>query len=266
MILRISGATIRADWGQPRATGSILEGLDFDPMNDSTNSRFTSIDRPAYSAGEAARILGLPYATVSAWCFGQRYRSAKKQERRFKAVIAPADRRNRLLSFANLCELHVLSAIRRKHGIALPKVRASIDYVSKKLDLARPLLDIEFQTNGVHLFVEHASRLLNVSQQGQEAMRGEFERLLERIERDETGTPVRLFPFTRTGSPGSARVVMLDPRLAFGRPVVVPASVKTDVIRDRFRAGDSIAEMAQDYRVEPSVIEEALRFEQRLAA
>jgi uncharacterized protein (DUF433 family) len=97
-------------------------------------------------------------------------------------------------------------------------------------------------------------------------MRGEFERLLERIERDSTGTPIRLFPFTRSGASGDTRVVVLDPRLAFGRPVVVPASVKTDVIRDRFRAGDSIAEMAQDYRVEPSVIEEALRFEQRLAA
>jgi uncharacterized protein (DUF433 family) len=116
------------------------------------------------------------------------------------------------------------------------------------------------------LFVEHASRLLSVSQQGQEAMRSDFERLLQRIERDPAGTPVRLYPFTRPNSTDGDRVVVLDSRLAFGRPIVMPARIKTDVIRDRFNAGDSLAEMAQDFRVEQSVIEEALRFEQRLAA
>ena len=235
-------------------------------MTEHKDSGIANIDRPAYSASEVARILRLPTATVNAWCFGQRYRDARKRDRRFKPVISPADSRNRLLSFANLCELHILSAIRRKHGVTLQNVRDSIDYVGKRLGLTRPLLDVQFQTNGIHLFVEHASRLLSVSQQGQEAMRSDFERLLQRIERDPAGTPVRLYPFTRPNSTDGDRVVVLDSRLAFGRPIVMPARIKTDVIRDRFNAGDSLAEMAQDFRVEQSVIEEALRFEQRLAA
>lgn len=224
-------------------------------------------DTPAYSASEAARILGLPPATVTAWCFGQKYRGSDGEQKRFTPVVTPADSRHHFLSFANLCELHVLSAIRRHHRISLRKVRYSINYVREQLNSPRPLLDTRFQTNGVDLFVEHASQLLNVSRQGQQAMRGEFERALSRIERDSNGSPVRLFPFSRlTQGVDQPKSIVIDPRLSFGRPVLAQASIKTDVIKSRFNAGDSITEMAQDYGVDSSVIEEALRFEQRLAA
>jgi uncharacterized protein (DUF433 family) len=222
------------------------------------------IDDPAYSVSEAARILGLPKATLKAWTFGQ----ASGGGRRFLPVIKAADRSARLLSFANLCELHVLSAIRRNHKIPLPRVRASLDYVQKKLDSDRPLLDRDFCTNGIDLFVQHAAKLLNVSQQGQEALRGDFELALARIERDKQGAPIRLFPFSRsTPAAGEQpRTVVIDPRLAFGRPVISTIAIPTGIIVDRFRAGDSLAEMAGDYGVAEADIEEALRFEQRLAA
>jgi uncharacterized protein (DUF433 family) len=225
-------------------------------------------DDPAYTASEAARILGLPAATLKAWSFGQAYRAHSGAKRRFQPVIMPADKKTRLLSFANLCELHVLSAIRRNHKIPLPKVRASLEYVRAQLGSDRPLLDRDFKTNGIDLFVRHASRLLNVSQQGQQALRGEFELALARIERDNSGMPIRLFPFSRSKSSEKQqpKTVVIDPRLAFGRPVISKVAVPTAIIVDRFRAGDSLAEMAGDYGVAEADIEEALRFEQRLAA
>jgi uncharacterized protein (DUF433 family) len=230
----------------------------------------TIFDRPAYRAPEAARILGLPAATVNAWCFGQTYRGAAGEEKQFRPVVKSADARNRLLSFANLCELHVLSAIRHHHRVTLPKVRRSLDYVRDKLGSPRPLLDAQFQTNGIDLFVAQASQLLNVTKQGQQALRGDFERALARIERDPDGTPVRLFPFTRSRSDlaDQPTAIVIDPRLAFGRPALVKAGVTTDVIEDRFRAGDSPDEMAADYGVDQSDIWEAIRFEleQRRAA
>jgi len=87
---------------------------------------------------------------------------------RFKAVIRAADTRNKLLSFVNLCELHVLAAIRRVHRVSLPKVRDSVEYLRNQLGADRPLVDQQFKTNGIDLFVEQASKLLNVSRQGQE--------------------------------------------------------------------------------------------------
>jgi len=226
------------------------------------------LDTPAYTASEAARILGLPVATLKAWSFGQTSRTPAGEPRKFHPVIRPADAKRRLLSFANLCELHVLSAIRRHHKIPLPKVRASVAYVKKELGSERPLLDRDFRTNGIDLFVRHALALLNVSQQGQEALRGEFENALARIERDRSGAPVRLFPFSRgsLADKDQPKTVVIDPRLAFGRPVISEVAVPTAIIIDRFRAGDSVPEMASDYGVGNEDIEEALRFEQRLAA
>lgn len=233
-----------------------------------TRAKVAIFDTPAYPASEAARILNLSVNTVRAWCFGQNYRSAAGAPKRFQPVIEPADLKGRLLSFANLCELHVLSAIRRSHKIPLPKVRESVEYLRTELDSARPLIDQQFHTNGIDLFVEHASRLLNVSRQGQEALRGDFQQALARIERDRRGSPIRLFPFSRTSlsDKEQPKAIVIDPRLSFGRPVLSSVAIRTDVIVGRFRAGDSMMEMAKDYGVDEKEIEEALRFEQRRSA
>lgn len=237
-------------------------------MSHQTEKRVPVFDNPAYPVSEVARILNLPVATVKAWCFGQAYRSTAGSKKLFRPVIRPADVRGRLLSFANLCELHVLSVIRRHHKISLLKVRDSMDYLRKQLDVDRPLIDQQFHTNGIDLFIEHASQLLNVSREGQEAMRGDFEQALARIERDNQGAPVRLFPFSRTSVSGAKqpKSIVIDPRLSFGRPVLAQVAIPTEVILDRFGAGDSLNEMAEDYGVDEKEIAEALRFEQRRAA
>ena len=230
--------------------------------------RVSVFDNPAYPVSEVARILNLPVATVKAWCFGQAYHLASGSPKRFKSVIQPADSNARLLSFANLCELHVLSAIRRRHKISLSNVRDSISYLRTQLGTDRPLIDKQFKTNGVDLFVEHASHLLNVSKQGQEALRGDFAVALARIERDRSGMPIRLFPFSRSTTPDAKqpKSIVIDPRLSFGRPVLSDVAVPGEVIVGRFRAGDTLVEMAKDYGVDEEKIEEALRFEQRRAA
>lgn len=225
------------------------------------------LNAPAYSAPDAARILNLPKSTVRNWSFGQQGRVRADQARRFPAVISAADPARKLLSFSNLCELHVLSAIRREHRVALPVVRKSVDFVRKQMKSARPLLDVDFSTNGVSLFVERASQLLNVSQEGQLAMRGEFKRALVRIKRDRAGAPVRLFPFTRIQREKMPQpeIIAIDPTIAFGRPMLAQAGVKTEVIASRFAAGDAPKELAVDYGVSEADILEALRYEQRWA-
>jgi uncharacterized protein (DUF433 family) len=87
-------------------------------------------------------------------------------------------------------------------------------------------------------------------------------------DRGARGAPIRLFPFSRRPDRSSEQpqVIAIDPRIAFGRPVVAKAGVRTDVIFDRFGAGDSPTEVAGDYGVGESAIFEALRYEQSLAA
>ena len=217
-------------------------------------------------------MLALPTGTVKAWAFGQNYTYRDGQPKRFIKLIDAADPKRRLLSFSNLCELYVLSALRRHHRIPMPVVRDSLDHVARELKTDHPLTERQFLTNGLDLFYREAGRLLNASKQGQHAMDGEFERELQRIERDDRGTPIRLFPLISRSSEETAvpkGAVVIDPRLAFGRPALTKAGVTTEVIADRFIAGDQPAEMAEDYRVEVADIMEAIRFElehQRRAA
>ena len=158
--------------------------------------------------------------------------------------------------------------IRRHHGVKLAQVRRAIDFLKRELGVPRPLATQQFLTNGVALFVEHAGELRNVSEQGQQALRDEFALALARIEFGGHGGPVLLFPFTRNAAQrdDQPRSVLVDPTRSFNRPALAGAYVRTEVVEQRFRAGDTIAEMAEDYAVPMAAIEEALRFEHRSAA
>jgi len=133
----------------------------------------------------------------------------------------------------------------------------------------RPLAQAQFGTHGVDLFVEELDRILNVSRHGQVEM-GELIRVhLQRIERDPHGVPIKLYPFTRKQPrKESLKSVVMDPRIAFGRPVLVGTAVPTTVLADRFKAGDSLNDLAEDYGAQPQAIEEAIRceFDRRQAA
>jgi uncharacterized protein (DUF433 family) len=220
--------------------------------------------RPAYSFSDAARYLGLPTSTLRAWCVGQGYTNAKGARMRFRNVIELDGSPLEGLSFLNLVEAHVLGAIRRMHGVALPKIRDSLDFVCHTLSITRPLAAVEFQANGVDLFVEQFGNILNVSKDGQIEIAHLMRAYLRRIQRDERGVPIRLFPFTRkNNSPieEAPEPVVMDPQIAFGRPVLVGPSVPTALLADRFKAGASLNQLAADYDTTREVIEEAIRCE-----
>jgi uncharacterized protein (DUF433 family) len=53
---------------------------------------------------------------------------------------------------------------------------------------------------------------------------------------------------------------VIDPRVAFGLPTVANG-VRTEIVLERFEAGDRIAELAEDYDSSTEEIEEAIRYE-----
>ena len=213
-------------------------------------------DLPNYTLGEAARWLGLVPNTLRVWLRGQNY-PTKGGTRRAQPVIHPAAPDSLTLSFWNLVECSVLFTIRKQHGVSLQKVRPALSYVARELGKERPLIDQDFSTDGVGLFVEHLGKLIDASQQGQLAMREILEAGLTRVERDETGLAARLFPWR--SDPHESRIVAVDPGIAFGQPVLVTTRVPVDVIFDRYRAGDTMEHLAADYRVDRDTIEDLVR-------
>lgn len=212
---------------------------------------------PAYGLTEAAHYLQIPRSTLRAWFLGQD---------QFRSVIAIADKKRNSLSFLNLVEAHVLGAIRRKHKISLPRVRKALDFLRQRFSSDRPLADQQFATDGLDLFVEKYGKLVNISKEGQLEMRQLLEAHLRRIKRDPYGIPIKLYLFTRKRLPEELYTIMIDPEISYGRPVLAGTGIATAVLAERYKAGDSIDELAEDYGRSRSEIEEAIRCELYLEA
>ncbi|MGH9713560.1 MAG: DUF433 domain-containing protein [Candidatus Acidiferrales bacterium] len=220
---------------------------------------------PAYSIGEAAHYLLIPEATLRSWVKGRKY-PVKAGQHFFKPVLILPNPSRLQLSFINLVEAHVLDAIRRQHDIPLKKVRQALNYMEKHLQSNHPLADQRMETDGKDLFIRKFEQLINISQEGQLAIRQLLEAHLKRIERDMSGAVLRLYPFTRKRDASEPKFIVMDPLVSFGRPVLAGTGIPTSVIADRYKAGESMDQLASDYGRGRSEIEEAVRCELAQAA
>ena len=218
---------------------------------------------PIYSIPEAAHYLRIPANTVRSWVYGRAYKT-RGGSMQAEPLVPPAGTLG-MLSFVNMLELHVLGAIRRDHRVKMPRVRSALDFLRERYGNEHPLVEAAMLTDGKSLFVARFGGLINASQAGQGAMVEILESHLRRIERDERGLAVRLFPFTRRGT-DSPRIVSIDPLVAYGRPVIAGSRIPTADVADRFKAGESPADLATDYDRTEEEIWEALRCEHYAAA
>jgi uncharacterized protein (DUF433 family) len=230
-----------------------------------TRARIGSMDktdereRPRYSLADAARYLQLPITTLRYWVLGGTY-SVEGGRRRSPCIIHRPDRHDSRLSFANLVEAHVLLALRRQHEVPMRAVRDALFFAERKLKVERLLLSDELRAAGGGVFLDRLGRLIDLSNDGQQAMREVLDAYLERVSRDIRGLPERLYPITRTRFSDSPRVIVIDPRISFGKPVIASKAIQTSVVADRFAAGESVSEIAADYDLKPLDVEEAIRY------
>jgi uncharacterized protein (DUF433 family) len=111
------------------------------------------------------------------------------------------------------------------------------------------------------VFLDRYGELVELTASGQLAMRRMFAEHLKRIEWDSSRFPVRLYPFLSASAPSEERAIVIDPRIAFGRPVVLRKGVSTSAIAERVDAGETVADIAADYDLGPSEIEQAIVYE-----
>lgn len=223
-------------------------------------------EQPAYTVGEAAHYLGVSPSTLRAWFAGMPY-SRAGQHRHFAAVIKPASTAPLALSFTNLIEAYVLTAIRRQHNISLPKIRKALTFLRERFGSNRPLLNEQFATLGAELFVERLGQIINLSREGQVEMAELIRVYLSRVERDPAGLPIKLYPFTGSQpAVDQPRSVVIDPAVSFGRPVLAGTAIPTAVLAEQFKANDLPRDLAREYGVSEEAVWDAIRCELALAA
>lgn len=174
-------------------------------------------------------------------------------------IRAPAGTSSHI-SFNNLVEAHILRALRTRHGVRVAALRDSIEYTERKLQIRHLLLSGELRTAGQDILLDRLSKLITLSRSGLRAMRQMLEVHLDRVDRDADALPFRLYPLRPTWSP-DRKPIVIDPRIAFGRPSVAGSGVSIAALVCRYDAGESLRELAHDYRLDVSQIQDAVFYE-----
>lgn len=207
-------------------------------------------EHPRYSVEEVALYLRVPASTLKAWLRGQNYKTKYGERVIFKPVIEPADPDNKLLSFYNLAEAHVLRSTRERN-VPLKNVRKALAFLREKIPSKHPLLGHDFTEFGGDIFIEHLGLPMNATRYGQFAMKGILEKYLRRIDRDVDMMPIQIYPMY-------SKRLAINPQLSSGKPVVKGTGIMASILRDRNKSGESIAELAKDYGLKPIEIKEAI--------
>jgi len=215
---------------------------------------------PRYTVPEAAHYLRMPEKTLTSWVAGRSY-PVSGGEKHWAGLITRPDPTDSRLSFSNLIEAHVLLALRKQYRVKMKEIRGALEIAQEKFNTPRFLLSPQLRVTKGNVFLEQLDQLTNLSKGGQGAIPEILEAYLERVDWNVAGMPARMYPLTRPDSLASPKLLTIDPRIAFGRPIVKRNAIKTSAIAERFRAGESISDLAYDYDLEVFEVEEAIRYE-----
>jgi uncharacterized protein (DUF433 family) len=216
---------------------------------DPKPARVAAEEIPRYSIPDAAQYLRISPSTLGSWTRGRPY-PISSGSTWWDGLVERPDPSDPRLSFFNLIEAYVLNALRKQYKVPIPAIRTALVDAEKHYQIPHLLRSDQLRVTQV-----------NVGRGRQEAMPEILEAYLERIEWDEAGFAAKLSPVTRDEPMKSPKLILIDPEVGFGKPIVRSRGIKTSTISERFNLGESIRDLAADYDVGIDEIEEAIRYE-----
>lgn len=167
------------------------------------------------------------------------------------------------LSFIDLVEAHMLLAIRRGYGIPLKRLRTAMEYLREDGGDLLFLAHRDFKHDRQHLYVDRDEYLVSLSERGQHVEPRVIQDGLKQIVYGEDGYADRFFPLVNGVEQKS---IMLSPSIGFGRPVLTRLGVSAEAVAERFRVGEHLKDLAEDYGATTEEIEDAIRWSDRRVA
>jgi uncharacterized protein (DUF433 family) len=227
---------------------------------DPKPARVAAEEIPRYSIPDAAQYLRISPSTLGSWTRGRPY-PISSGSTWWDGLVERPDPSDPRLSFFNLIEAYVLNALRKQYKVPIPAIRTALVDAEKHYQIPHLLRSDQLRVTQGNLFLKYLGQLINVGRGRQEAMPEILEAYLERIEWDEAGFAAKLSPVTRDEPMKSPKLILIDPEVGFGKPIVRSRGIKTSTISERFNLGESIRDLAADYDVGIDEIEEAIRYE-----
>ena len=155
----------------------------------------------------------------------------------------------------------MLRSLRTDHGVSVQALRDALTHAESELGIDRLLLRKELCTDAGAIFLTRYGELIELSSSGQFAMRHVLAEHLKRVEWDGSNLPIRFYPFLLARASTDDHPIAIDPRIAFGRPVVLRRGISTSAIVERMDAGETVEDIAADYELSPPEIEQAVVYE-----
>lgn len=217
------------------------------------------VRQPIFTLREAAGYLGLPKSTLHDW--------ARPTAGRAIVTSLPPRGRAASVPFIGFAEAYVLSAFRRA-GVPLQRIRPAVDALSAEIGIDHALASQRLYTDGAEVLYDYATVHdeeelggLTVVRTGQREFAEAVRDYLRRITYGNDGwaSQVHLPAYERAE-------VVVDPRRAFGMPLVVHGGARVEDLVDRFKAGDALADIADDFGVPQPEVEDVVRVATRAAA
>lgn len=216
------------------------------------------LERGIYGMSQVDRLLELPAGTARRWIDG--YERAGK---RYASVIREDSTGDEIVTWGEFIEAGLLAAYRDK-GVPLRRMRPAIELLREQTGIRYPLAHFRPLVGSKELVLRVQSEVglekalwLVVVRNQQLVLAPESDAFVDKLEFVNDGPVIRMRPA------GPASPVVVDPLRAFGMPVV--RSVRTEVIAEEFRAGDSLQSIAAGFELEVDDVTAALRFEMQQA-
>lgn len=166
--------------------------------------------------------------------------------------------------FIGFAEAYVLACLRRA-GVPMQRVRPAVQRLRREIGLDHALASHKLFTDGAEVVFDyaqsHPEEMLTVVRTGQQHFGEIIRQYLKPITYGDDGWATRL----RLPTYERAEVVV-DPGRAFGLPFLVHGGARVEDLVDRFKAGDGIADIAEDFEVPEPEVEDVLRVALRPAA
>jgi uncharacterized protein (DUF433 family) len=208
---------------------------------------------PAYSISQTAELAQTRPQTVTRWFVGDH------------PVFATAKEPRAALSYLQLVEMAFASSF-RSLGVSLQRIRRAHDYLASVFKVEYPFAQLELKTDGLHIIKEleaseerKSTGMILADRAGQEAWPPLISDRIAQFDY-EMNLAMRWHPR------GRQHPVVVDPRISFGAPVLESTGIATWVLRERFEAGESLAEICDDFGVSRAKLKAALQFEGLQAA
>jgi uncharacterized protein (DUF433 family) len=216
--------------------------------------------RALFTLRETATFLDVPKSTVHWW--------ARSQDAGDPLITCfPARGRQATVPFIGFAEAFVLSSFRRA-GVPLQRIRPAVEVLEKEIGVEHALASKRLYTDGAEVLFDYANKSGE-----REVMELTVVRTQQRQFTDVVKDYLRRIQYGGDGWADSVRLpsyehaeVIVDPRVAFGLPLVIHGGARVEDLVDRFRAGDSVSAIAADFSVPPEEVEDVIRVATRAAA